>query len=273
LSDFKNGSDYLNCDLPLKKILQIYRQNNPSWWRPAPYARTADGLLFFVRGGIHYDFEGFSFDAGEGDVLRLPSGIPYSGYKLSEDDNEYFVIDFMTWEKDAFIHYPFPHSFHPSDQTGVYHKFEKLVSLWERNEPCRLLDIHSAFLELLSSLTKDYLASLNGEPYTERVSRICAYIRDHSSVCDLKTQDIANAFFISPAHLRRLFSTHLKTSPMAYLNRIRMDNACKLLLSHRDLSVSEIAEKSGYTSVYYFCSVFKSVNGITCSQYRSRFIE
>jgi len=273
MSDIRENSDYINCDLSVKKILQIYRQNNPSWWRPSPYARTAEGFLYFVHGGIHYDFDGFSFDAREGDVLRLPSGIPYSGYKLTDEDNDYYVIDFLTWEKDAFLRYPLPHAFRPQDQAGVYRAFQQLLSVWEKNEPCRLLDARASFLELLASLTRDYRASLYGTTHTERVDRICSYIREHSDESGLKTQNIADAFFISPTHLRRLFALQLKTSPVAYLNLIRMENARKLLLSNRDLSVSEVAEKSGYASVYYFSSLFKEMNGMTCSQYRSRYME
>jgi len=273
MRDLRESPDYLTCDLSIRKILQIYRQTNPSWSRPQAYARTADGFLYFLRGGIHYDFDGFSFDAMEGDVLRLPNGIPYSGHKLTSGDNEYFVIDFLSWESTSFLQYPLPHTFHPRDQDGTLQAFERLVSIWEKNEPCRLLDAKSAFLSLIASLTREYVVSLSGNSQVDRMNRICSFIRNHAQDSSLKIQDIADAFYISPTHLRRLFSSQLKTSPGAYLNLIRMNIARKLLLSNQNLTVSEIAEKSGFTSVYYFSSAFKASTGLNCSQYRARYIE
>lgn len=48
----------------------------------------------------------------------------------------------------------------------------------------------------------------------------------------------------------------LGCKPSAYVNRIRI-SAAKLLLTDTDMTVREIADRVGYSDVYYFSKVFK----------------
>lgn len=58
---------------------------------------------------------------------------------------------------------------------------------------------------------------------------------------------LAQACFVSPYHLCRLFRRHLNTTPLAYLTRLRMAVAYQLL-RETTLSVAEVASRVGYAS-------------------------
>ena len=263
----------LESDLSIREIIQIYKFRHSTWNKEKATERNAEGFLYFAKGGIHYDFEGFSFDANEGDVLRLPKGIPYSGYKLSSDDNEYYVADFLTWQEGTFLTCPLPHAFHPADQLAVRQAFENLVQLWERREPCRLLYAKAALMELIADMIREAVRSQGDSRHGEQIEKICAYLRSHAGDASLRMQEVSDTFYISQTHIRRLFSAQLNTSPGVYLMSVRVDMAKKLLAANRTMSVSEIAEQCGFSSVYYFSSAFKRATGMTCSQFRNLYTE
>lgn len=50
-------------------------------------------------------------------------------------------------------------------------------------------------------------------------------------------------------------------SPVEYINKLRIKKACELLKSGM-YTVSEAAEKTGFTNVYYFSRIFKSITGV-----------
>ena len=57
---------------------------------------------------------------------------------------------------------------------------------------------------------------------------------------------------------------------LAYLTNVRMENAKRLLLS-TDLSVAEVADRSGYADYRVFTKAFKKAENVTPSQYRREF--
>jgi AraC-like DNA-binding protein len=53
-----------------------------------------------------------------------------------------------------------------------------------------------------------------------------------------------------------------------FLNELRIENACKLLLVNDDLSIADIAFKSGFNNISNFNRQFKSVKNVAPSKYR-----
>ncbi|MBN1436540.1 MAG: helix-turn-helix domain-containing protein [Sedimentisphaerales bacterium] len=66
-------------------------------------------------------------------------------------------------------------------------------------------------------------------------------------------------------HLRILFKQEFGITPLEYHNRIRMVRAMSLI-DNSDLRVKDVAEKSGFTHVPHFCTMFKKSFGMTPSQ-------
>ena len=66
--------------------------------------------------------------------------------------------------------------------------------------------------------------------------------------------------------MRKLFLSRYSTTPKQYILKQRLNMAQQLLLDTA-LSVTQIAERCGFTSVYHFCRAFKDKTGISPSQY------
>ena len=74
---------------------------------------------------------------------------------------------------------------------------------------------------------------------------------------------------ISSAHLSRSFRRHLGITPSAWLTRMRIDLAARLL-ADGDRSVLEIALQLGFASPAWFHRSFRSVHGVTPATWRRR---
>lgn len=262
-----NLADFINCDIKIRDIVQIYHHNKTDWKRDFSAKRDYEGLLLFPRGSIHYDFEGFSFDAHAGDVLKLPAGIPYSGIKLGTDNNEYCVIDFTTEHEGEFFNYPIPLAFHPDNFSELLSMFYQLERVWNSKQPISRIETRNMLYAYFALITRTYMQNKYGTLGKNRVYEICSYIKENAQNCNLKISDVAQKFYISETHLRRLFAAEMKISPAEYLINTRIDKAKHMLITNSSYSITEIAEQCGYSSVYYFCSAFKKKTGITCSQY------
>lgn len=82
--------------------------------------------------------------------------------------------------------------------------------------------------------------------------------------------ELARLTNYSRRHFTRLFREHFATSPMNYLNKIRMKNASHLL-STSNLSIADIAAKNGFSDSGFFSRSFKTYWGKTPGEYRAGF--
>ena len=78
---------------------------------------------------------------------------------------------------------------------------------------------------------------------------------------------LGEKFKVNPTYISKLFASHLGTTFNAYLTKLRMEEAAKLL---RDTpkDVNEISRLCGYDDYFYFCRVFRRHHACTPTGYR-----
>lgn len=82
--------------------------------------------------------------------------------------------------------------------------------------------------------------------------------------------ELAQRTAVSVAHLHRLFSAEVGSSPMAWLTRTRIELAASMLIQG-NLSIAEIAHRTGWPDPNHFSKRFRQLTGDTPSDHRSRF--
>ena len=92
------------------------------------------------------------------------------------------------------------------------------------------------------------------------------YIEQHYSE-DLTLGRIAEAAFVSPQHLSNIFKEKMGITLTAYIHKVRIDQAKRLLLEG-SLSIQQVAELVGDRHEKHFMQIFKKVCGMTPSQFR-----
>ncbi|MGN1140136.1 MAG: response regulator [Oliverpabstia sp.] len=101
-----------------------------------------------------------------------------------------------------------------------------------------------------------------------KIQMAVQFIKDHYRD-NLTVNDLAEMYGMSPNYFSSIFKKEMKLSPVNYITGIRMEKA-KELLEYSELSVVEIAQKTGYEDGQYFFRVFKKYTGMTPLQYRGK---
>lgn len=84
----------------------------------------------------------------------------------------------------------------------------------------------------------------------------------------LKLETLAKIFDYNSAYLGKIFKNHTGEYFNTYLDKVRMENAKKLLTE--GMKVYQVAEKVGYSNVDYFHNKFKKYVGMSPSKFRRK---
>lgn len=87
---------------------------------------------------------------------------------------------------------------------------------------------------------------------------------------NISLQDVADAMFVTPRHINRIFKEYYNSSFHKTLRTYRVSYA-KNYLHDTDFSVEKIAELVGFSSSQQLQRLFSEMEGMTISEYRTRF--
>jgi AraC-like DNA-binding protein len=90
-------------------------------------------------------------------------------------------------------------------------------------------------------------------------------LREHHRTITLK--EVADVAHLTPEAFCKYFKTHTSKTYVAFLNEIRVNNACRFLLEEND-SIAVVSSKTGFSNLANFNRVFKKFTGMTPREYR-----
>lgn len=117
-------------------------------------------------------------------------------------------------------------------------------------------------MEIINSLAK-------ATPLWEidkRIAPALLYLAEHIEQ-NPTVGELSGICNMSEVYFRRLFKESLGCSPSEYRNALRLDRAC-VYLEYGEISVQEISDMLGYSSVSHFIKEFKKYKGASPLQYR-----
>ncbi|UGU17445.1 AraC family transcriptional regulator [Sinomicrobium kalidii] len=218
-----------------------------------------------------------------GDVLVIGENLPHVFKSDNSADRYSFMITLFfttaSFGKD-FFHLPefgileefFRYSEYGfkvrTKKTALKNRFLKLKKANKYKRFQLFLDI----LRLLSKTKKQTLSTfIYQKNYTEnegkRMGDLFEYVmQNYDGVITLDTAaDIAS---MSKNAFCRYFKQRTNKTFFQFLIEVRVENACKLLLKNRELSIADISDRCGFQNISNFNRKFKEIKGTTPSQYR-----
>ena len=99
------------------------------------------------------------------------------------------------------------------------------------------------------------------------VNRALAYMEEHYAE-KITLQEVAEKCYVSQWHLSKLLNKYNGQSFYDTLNRIRIDEAKKLLTDPR-LKIGDIGLRVGYSAMAHFSRIFKKLTGLSANEYRN----
>lgn len=125
-------------------------------------------------------------------------------------------------------------------------------------------------LQILLEISRFVFSKTNESASTLRIEKSLSFIANNIKQ-EISVSDLAAIENLSPSRYRYLFKECTRKSPKEYLTHIRMQQACDML-TMTTFSITDIAEKTGYKNILYFCRIFKQYTGMTASEFRKRSI-
>ena len=139
------------------------------------------------------------------------------------------------------------------------------------------LQLFITFFEMLRSMNQQNITTFSsaihtkvyGEEEGNRMRNIFGYTLDRFDK-SISLNEIAQIANMTPNAFCRYFKQRTNKTYVNFLLDIRIGNACKLLTKNTDFSIAEISYKSGFNNLTNFNRKFKSIKGMTPSEFRNR---
>ena len=228
-------------------------------------AVTDHALLILKRSGrSEYTVGKETYHADAEHVLFLPAGTEYAMYV--EESGPCTVIEFDAMEQGDLL----PScSFFTGDDEDIAATAKNILHYWTLRGPAYHSKCLSEIYNLLTAISaiQSYESSLAGK--YSMIHRSVKYIERYYSKPDLYTPMLAQMSGIGETYYRSIFQAVFGTPPTRYIQQYRVEKAKELLVNSSG-SVEEIAVAVGFANSSYFCKVFKSITGLTPSEFAEK---
>lgn len=128
------------------------------------------------------------------------------------------------------------------------------------------LDMTAHILLLLSALLRSNTAfSFKKDDQFYRIRPAIEYIEKNYNqrIC---ISDLSKMINVCDDYFIRMFKAATSRTPTAYITDVRLHQALRLLSLHQ-YSISEISDRTGFSSIQYFSRIFKERIGLSPSEY------
>lgn len=133
---------------------------------------------------------------------------------------------------------------------------QQAITLWNRKNALDHLQAQVYVTEIVLELIKEYTTRSMSEPNrSTSLSWVPAYMQYRLSE-SLSVEEMAQKALMSRSYFSMHFRNQFGLGPHQYLLKLRLDNATDLLRS-TDLSLQDIADSCGFSSVHHFSKMYK----------------
>ena len=240
------------------------------------YNQTASELLQVVSGNVAITVGTEVVEASAGDFLFIPSYLVFRVESVfgpasicglvferaiveSNMDNFDAEINYMFYVQSISRVVTFKRE-HPIYEKLAYcmnEAYEEYIS----KDVCYRLPV-KAYIFLLYSSIMRYYASQRGEldrmiyHNVIRLRPVIEYIAEHYAE-KIYIETLADMIGVSPDYFTKMFKDSIGTTPIDYINGIRVNHSLRLL-TMTDTPINEIADIIGFSNPNYFHKIFKS---------------
>lgn len=258
------------------RILGIHYMNNGKEWDISNHRHSFYEMHYVFNGEVCTVLNGMEHTIREGYFYIMSPGTRHS--HMQKNDSYHIGIA-LRWEylnfkaanlenyigiKERFIQMGENIIVKPFKDDGtVITQIRELLRM--ANENYKNFNIQLSIFSILENALSICSSFTSGEDEKKvsasenrSVEMAVQFVKDNC--CEnISVNDIANSVHISYSHLAKLFREHRGESLSHYIIKMRIQKAFKLLTC-TDMTLSQIANETGFENSNYFCKVFRKIH-------------
>lgn len=253
------------------KLLNVASAKYGGDWHSVPHTHNHLELFYIVGGKGQFLIQDQLYPVNVNNLVIINPNVTHTEVSLNAQPLEYIVLGVEGIELKA--------SAAGNGQFSILDQFESVeVSGCLRNilremelKNTGYEDVCQAYMEILIiRLMRSTALAIPSEPQTVSTNRQCAAIRRYIDLHfkePLTLELLAQEGHMNKYYLSHAFKREYGVSPINYMISRRTEES-KYLLAETDLSLSQIAQLLGFSSLSYFSQVFRKTQGVSPMEYR-----
>ena len=246
-------------------------------------------LTYVVSGEMLYSINEETYHIKAGDVLFGNQSTLHEGRQWEESDCEYIAVTFLPkliyGYEGSLIQEKYvtpiteaggPASIHMDGsqawQEEIRNHLLRVIEIYESDEEDSQLLVVQEMLELWKQLYHHAVNAGKGGATArknyDQIRHMISYVEEHYRE-HITLDDVAKAAHLSRSECSRVFKKVMGTSLFTFIQNYRIEKSCAYLLES-DASITEIAERVGFSDGNYYTKVFQKVMGCAPTAYRKR---
>ena len=258
---------YEELDEPV--LLSVSKQKNGKMGEIKPHSHSYMEVFYFESGNGFFECDGDKVEVGAGDCIVVSEGKRHLQYSADATPLVYFSF--------AVTNVFFPeigkancvstsgYEYVSAEKCPKVSDFVMMCNSELESKNANGIAAATAYFKLLII----YLMRVINPQVKEKTDGFSQEVKNYlenNFAENITLNMLCKKFFVNKSTLLHAFKRDNGTSPLHYLNLIRIENAKKLLAN--GCSVTESAIKSGFSNPVYFAEMFKKVNAITPSTFK-----
>ena len=146
---------------------------------------------------------------------------------------------------------------------GMTRRLKPIIGLFSDPSETSQLKANILLQDILMDVYFENQTKQDGNSNLEGLLNMIRNSPDKWWSCD----ELAEIYQVSKVHLWRLFLNSTGKTPKEYIDSVKMNRACEILVGSEQ-SIRLIAQKLGYTNPYHFSHRFKNIIGVSPDNYR-----
>jgi AraC-like DNA-binding protein len=222
--------------------------------------RPSHGLAFITDGEKLYEFsDGKTITARKNDIIYLPKNSTYKVTNITNGDT--YAINFLcsTLENEPFI-------MNIKNPNTIIYAYKKAEDFWTGKREGYLYRTIAQLYNILYETKKINALKYIPSSKVKLIEPAIEFIHNNYSSTQIDIEGMAKLCNMSCVYFRRIFANAFGSSPIKYINNLKIERAKELLRS-RLYSVTEVCEIAGFSDPAYFCRLFKKEVGVTPSEF------
>ena len=223
-------------------------------------SRPHSTLSLRLQGNATIYHEGQTYTMETGSVLFIPAGCTY---QIQSQAEELICINLNVIGELPLL----PQIFVPKNIPVLAEPFQAAYQAWNEKRPGYYHKCMSLLYRILSRLDRQCSEAYQSPSFLS-IKDAVQYM--HMNFCDpdMKISTLCSIANLSDTQFRRHFLEVYQTTPVKYLQVLRINHAADLLVNSA-FSIEEISAMSGFSDSKYFCYVFKKLKGCPPSVFRN----